>query len=180
MSSAQTQTRGSEAKHIGLPTHARQQKTAQGNPCASYRVKKQTVLATPIPCQPSKPRVSPAIRGVITNWEVGQRGGVLLQSLHPSFFQCHTIFFFFFFWVGKLFITFVKHTFFFFFFLVGKLFITSVKHTCSERTTRAMFSLCVDQQQANQTTCKTADKTPARRVSLSSKTSSKQGSSKAV
>ena len=39
-----------------------------------------------------------------------------------------------------------------------------------------MFSLCVDQQQANQTTCKTADKTPARRVSLSSKTSSKQGS----
>ena len=35
------------------------------------------------------------------------------------------------------------------FFWVGKLFITSVKHTCSERTTRAMFSLCVDQQQAN-------------------------------
>ena len=61
--------------------------------------------------------------------------------------------------------------FFFFFFFVGKLFITSVKHTCSERTTRAIFSLCVDQQQANQTTCKTADKTPARRVSLSSKTS---------
>ena len=49
MSSAQTQTRGSEAEHIGLPTHARQQKTAQGNPCASYRVKKQTVLATPNP-----------------------------------------------------------------------------------------------------------------------------------
>ena len=39
--------------------------------------------------------------------------------------------------------------FFFFFFFLGKLFITSVKHTCSERTTRAMFSLCVDQQQAN-------------------------------
>ena len=51
-----------------------------------------------------------------------------------------------------------------------------MKHTCSERTTRAMFSLCVDQQQANQTTCKTADKTYARRVSLSSKTSNKQGS----
>ena len=49
MSSAQTQTRGSEAEHIGLPTHARQQKTAQGNPRASYRVKKQTVLATPNP-----------------------------------------------------------------------------------------------------------------------------------
>ena len=49
MSSAQTQTGGSEAKHIGLPTHARQQKTAQGNPCASYRVKKQTVRATPNP-----------------------------------------------------------------------------------------------------------------------------------
>ena len=29
-----------------------------------------------------------------------------------------------------------------------------------------MFSLCVDQQQANYTTGKTADKTPARRVSL--------------
>ena len=49
MSSAQTQTRGSEAKHIGLPTHARQQEIAQGNPCASYRVKKQTVLAKPNP-----------------------------------------------------------------------------------------------------------------------------------
>ena len=48
------------------------------------------------------------------------------------------------------------------FFWVGKLFITSVKHTCSERTTRAMFSLCIDQQQANQTTCKTANKMPAR------------------
>ena len=42
MSSAQTQTRGSEAKHIRLPTHARQQKSAQENPCAVYRVKKQT------------------------------------------------------------------------------------------------------------------------------------------
>ena len=49
MSSAQTQTGGSEAKHIGLPTHARQQKNAQGNPCASYRVKRQTMLATPNP-----------------------------------------------------------------------------------------------------------------------------------
>ena len=91
MSSAQTQTGGSEAKHIGLPIHARQQKNAQGNPYASYRVEKQTVLATPNPCQPSKPRVSPAIRGVINNWEVGQRGGVLLQSLQLSFFQCHTL-----------------------------------------------------------------------------------------
>ena len=49
MSSAQTQTGGSEAKNIGLPTHARQKKNAQGNPCASYRVEKQTVLATPNP-----------------------------------------------------------------------------------------------------------------------------------
>ena len=49
MSSAQTQTGGSEAKHIGLPTHAREQNNAQGNPCASYRVKKQIVLATPNP-----------------------------------------------------------------------------------------------------------------------------------
>ena len=31
MSSVQTQTRGSEANHIRLPTHARQQKTAQEN-----------------------------------------------------------------------------------------------------------------------------------------------------
>ena len=77
MSSAQTQTGGGEAKHIGLSTHARQQKTAHGNPCASYRVEKQTVLVTPISCQPSKPRVSPAIRGVINNWEVVQRGGVV-------------------------------------------------------------------------------------------------------
>ena len=49
MSSAQTQTKGSEAEHISLAVHARQQKTAQEEPCASYRVKKQTVLATPNP-----------------------------------------------------------------------------------------------------------------------------------
>ena len=49
MSSAETQTRGSEAKHIRLPTHAHQHKTAPENPCASYRVKKQTVPATPNP-----------------------------------------------------------------------------------------------------------------------------------
>ena len=35
-------------------------------------------------------------------------------------------------------------TFFLFFLLVGELFITSVKQTCSERTTRAMFSPSVD------------------------------------
>ena len=35
-------------------------------------------------------------------------------------------------------------TVFFFLVGVGKLFITSVKHTCSKRTTRAMFSLCVE------------------------------------
>ena len=40
-------------------------------------------------------------------------------------------------------------SFFILFFWVGQLFITYVKHTCSERTTRAIFSLCVDQQQAN-------------------------------
>ena len=50
-----------------------------------------------IPCQPSKPRVSPALRGVINNLEVGQHGGVLLQSLQLSLFSAsHT---FFFFWV---------------------------------------------------------------------------------
>ena len=35
------------------------------------------------------------------------------------------------------------------FWVVGKLFMTSVTHTRSERNTRAMFSLCVDQQQAH-------------------------------
>ena len=49
MSLAQTQTKVSEAEHISLAVHARQQKTAQEEPCASYRVKKQTVLATPNP-----------------------------------------------------------------------------------------------------------------------------------
>ena len=36
MSSAQTQTKGSEAEHISLAVHARQQKTAQEEPGASF------------------------------------------------------------------------------------------------------------------------------------------------
>ena len=39
-----------------------------------------------IPCEPSKPRVSPAIRRVINNVKVGQRG-VLLQTLQLCLFS---------------------------------------------------------------------------------------------
>ena len=92
MSLAQTQTRGSEAKHIGLPTNARQQKTAQGNPCASYRVKRQTMLATPNPLPAEQAEsVSSNKRG---HQQLGSRTtwwSALAKFLQLSFFQCHTM-----------------------------------------------------------------------------------------
>ena len=94
MGSAQAQTRGSEVKHIRLLDHARQQKTAQ-NFVQAIESKSKQYLQHLIARQPSKPRVSPAIRGVINNLEVGQRDGVLLQSLQLSFFQCHIFFYLF-------------------------------------------------------------------------------------
>ena len=53
MSSAQTPTKGSEAKRIKLPAHAIQQKIARKDPYASYRVKKQTVRSNTL-SQPAK------------------------------------------------------------------------------------------------------------------------------
>ena len=66
MSSAQTQTGGSEAEHIRLPTHARQQKTAQKGPLRRPQSQIATALATPNPLLAEQVE---AIKGVINNYD---------------------------------------------------------------------------------------------------------------